>query len=136
MEEQDAGLGAARHGIGCWRPWRLGKKEQGNRGSAQRRAQGLAAMDREVRRNTMDDGEEDVAGGWELLLACKGAGKGTGLRKKKGVGAMAEHREGRAGGHHAQGGGGCGLFGGSLRSLFGLIHDGPHPGGSVLSARR
>jgi hypothetical protein len=32
-------------------------------------------MDREVRRNTMDDGEEDVAGGWELLLACKGQGR-------------------------------------------------------------
>jgi hypothetical protein len=31
MKEQDAGLGAARHGISCWRPWRLGKKigEQG-----------------------------------------------------------------------------------------------------------
>jgi hypothetical protein len=33
MEKQDAGLGAARHGIGCWRPWSLGKKEQGNRGA-------------------------------------------------------------------------------------------------------
>jgi hypothetical protein len=29
-------------------------------------------MDREVRRNTMDDGEEDVAGEWEPLLACRG----------------------------------------------------------------
>jgi hypothetical protein len=32
MGEQDAGLGAARHGIGCWRPWRLGKKRAGEQG--------------------------------------------------------------------------------------------------------
>jgi hypothetical protein len=39
-----------------------------SRGAAQRRAQGFVAMDREVRRGAMDDGEEDVAGEWELLL--------------------------------------------------------------------
>jgi hypothetical protein len=66
----------------------------------------LAAMDREVRRNTMDDGEEDVAGEWELLLACKGAGKGTGLRKKKGLGAMAESAKNLGAIH----GGGCSLL--------------------------
>jgi hypothetical protein len=54
------------------------KKKQGNRGAAQRRAQGLAAMDREVRRNTMDDGEEEVAGEWELLRKGERAGEKKG----------------------------------------------------------
>jgi hypothetical protein len=54
------------------------KKKQGNRGAAQRRAQGLAAMDREVRRNTMDDGEEEVAGEWELLHKGERAGEKKG----------------------------------------------------------
>jgi hypothetical protein len=44
------------------------RREKHSRGAAQRRAQGFVAMDREVRRGAMDDGEEDVAGEWELLL--------------------------------------------------------------------
>jgi hypothetical protein len=78
MGEQDAGLGAARHGIGGWRPWKLGKKrEQGNRGTAQRRAQGTA--------------RGDVHAGMELGHGSRRGNRGVGQRWKKGLAPMKEN---------------------------------------------
>uniref|UniRef100_A0A804Q5B2 Uncharacterized protein n=1 Tax=Zea mays TaxID=4577 RepID=A0A804Q5B2_MAIZE len=51
------------------RPWERGGAGGGvEQRRCAGRAQGFVAMDREVRRGAMDDGEEDVAGEWELLL--------------------------------------------------------------------
>jgi hypothetical protein len=48
MEEQDPGLGAARHGIGCWRPWRLGKKGVGEQGRRSEVEEGAHAHEGEL----------------------------------------------------------------------------------------
>jgi hypothetical protein len=85
----------------------------------------LAAMDREVRRGAMDDGEEDVAGAWELLLHAMdmelgGPGKngahamagehllqGSSAMEQKGRGCPARWSLGKAGRRDEEGVGCC-----------------------------
>jgi hypothetical protein len=106
MEEQDAGLGAARHGIGCWRPWRLGTKGAGEQGLCAEEGARIGGHGQGGSQEHHGRRRRGCRWGMGAAARLQGAGKGAGLRKKKGLGAMAEGAKNLGAIH----GGGCSLL--------------------------